>query len=72
MFDYDRKERTSWGLTLTQPSTTLSRPGGSFSFVKPRRATTGRRTGPLIARFSDDLVSRLNKQRHKLPAQFGS
>jgi len=22
MFDYDRKERTSWGLTLTQPSTT--------------------------------------------------
>jgi hypothetical protein len=25
MFDYDRKERASWGLTLTQPSTTQSR-----------------------------------------------
>jgi hypothetical protein len=50
----------------------LSRLGGSSSFVKPPRATTGPHTGPLIARFSDDLVSRLNKHRHKLPAQFGS
>jgi hypothetical protein len=34
MFDIDRKERTSWGLTLTQPST-QSRLGGSFFLLRP-------------------------------------
>jgi hypothetical protein len=54
MFEYDRKERASWGLTLTQPSTTESRLGGSFSFVKLRRAATGRYT-KLVNRFRQPI-----------------
>jgi hypothetical protein len=59
MFHYGRKERASWGLTLTQPST-WSRARGSFSFVK-----AGRGNRPIHqARqsiFSDNPGSRLNK-----------
>jgi hypothetical protein len=42
MSDYDRAERTSWRLTLTQPSATESRLGGSLCFIKLRRAATRR------------------------------
>jgi hypothetical protein len=42
MFDYDRKERTSWGLTLTQPFTGAA--SAAFFLVKSRRAATGQYT----------------------------
>ena len=66
MFDYDREERKSWGLTLTQPSTTWNRLGGSFSFVKRRRRAATGRYIKLVIVFSDDLTNRLNKGRPQI------